>query len=144
MANIRKQNNPEDKNVKISHTHHIAVNTVEIERSVSFYRDILGFQEVKRADMGPCTLVYMKISEDAYMELFDLRGNTECWVVAENCRGLRHIAFEVDDISAWNVFLKEKGIPFVQEISEMPEIGKRALLISDPNGVVVELCESIS
>ncbi|CAK7074384.1 MAG: hypothetical protein DELT_03208 [Desulfovibrio sp.] len=129
--------------MKVNHTHHIAVNTMEIEQAVEFYRDILGFKEVSRADMGPCTLVYMKISGDTYMELFDLRGGTEDGKNAENRRGLRHIAFDVDDVRAWDAFLREKGVPFVQEISEMPEIGKRALLVSDPDGVVVELCESL-
>ena len=77
------------------------------------------------------------------MELFDLRGGTEDGQTAENRRGLRHIAFDVDDVRAWDAFLREKGVPFVQELSEMPQIGKRAILVSDPDGVVVELCESL-
>ena len=129
--------------MKINHAHHIAVNTMESERAVEGYRDILGFREVRRADMGPCTLVYMEISENMYMELFDLRGGTEDGQTAENRRGLRHIAFDVDDVRAWDAFLREKGVPFVQELSEMPQIGKRAILVSDPDGVVVELCESL-
>ena len=60
--------------MKLNNVHHIAVNTLDIETSIAFYRDMFGFEEEKRADMGNCILVYLKISPDSYMELFDLRN----------------------------------------------------------------------
>ena len=129
--------------MKINHVQHLAVNTKNIEESVAFYRDILGFTETSRADMGDSILVYMHVCGDTYMELFDLKGNVVDEDAAENRRGLRHIAFDVDNLYEWNDFLKEKNIPFILDVVEMPIIGKRAILVLDPNGTVVELCENL-
>lgn len=129
--------------MKINHTQHIAVNTKNIDESIAFYRDIMGFKQASRAVFDALDLVYMQIGDDCYIELFDLRGSVIDQTAPEKQAGLRHIAFDVDDVAAWNAFLKEKKIPFVQEITEMLEINKRAILISDPNGVVIELCEDL-
>ncbi len=129
--------------MKINHVQHIAINTIDIEKSIAFYSDILGFTPCQNADMGEVTLVYLKVSENAYMELFDLRGGATNEAVSEANSGLRHIAFDVDDLAAWNDMLKTRHIPFLTEVTEMPQIGKRALLIADPNGVVIELCEDM-
>ncbi|MEG1473672.1 MAG: VOC family protein [Christensenella sp.] len=129
--------------MKINDVHHIAVNTIDLDASVAFYTDIMGFEEVSRVDMGPCVLVYMRVSKDLCMELFDLKGSVTEGELCDSNAGLRHIAFDVDDVLAWNTFLKEQHVPIVEELSEMPKIGTRAVLISDPNGVVIELCEKL-
>lgn len=129
--------------MKVNHIHHIAINTLDIEESVAFYRDVMGFAEAARADMGELTLVYMRVRGDTYMELFDMRGKTVHGTAEAERQGLRHIAFDVDGVAEWNERLKEKGVPFFQEMSEMPQIGKRALLVRDPDGVVLELCEDL-
>lgn len=130
--------------MKLNNVHHIAVNTLDIETSIAFYRDMFGFEEEKRADMGNCILVYLKISPDSYMELFDLKGDCESGSIPENLQGLRHIAFDVQDIEAWNQHLKKKNAEFVMDLCEMPSINKKGLLIRGPNGTVIELCENIN
>jgi catechol 2,3-dioxygenase-like lactoylglutathione lyase family enzyme len=129
--------------MKINHTHHIAVNTKDINESIQFYQDIMGFRLHSQADMGDCVLVYMQVSEHTFIELFDLKGGCRDGETPEMQAGLKHIAFDVDDIFAWDKFLKEKGIPYVLEMTELHPIGKRVLLVADPNGVVVELCADL-
>lgn len=129
--------------MKLNQVHHIAVNTLNIEESVHFYQKMFGFTEVYRADMGSCILVYLKVAENTFMELFDLKGTCEKGSVAESLQGLRHIAFDVTDIEAWNQSLKEKNAEFTMELCAMEPIGKKGLLIRDPNGVIIELCEDI-
>lgn len=129
--------------MKLNQVHHIAVNTLDIEESAAFYQTMFGFQEESRADMGDCVLVYLKICEGSYLELFDLKGSCEKGTAAEAQQGLRHIAFDVEDIEAWNAALKEKHADFAMELCEMAPIGKKGLLIRDPNGAVIELCEDM-
>ena len=129
--------------MKLNRVHHIAINTLDIETSVAFYQTMFGFKEVSRADMGNCVLVYLEICEGSYLELFDLKGACETGSIAEAHQGLRHIAFDVEDIEAWNTALKEKNADFVMELCEMAPINKKGLLIRDPNGAVVELCEDM-
>ena len=129
--------------MKLNQVHHIAINTLNIEESVRFYQRMFGFAEVSRADMGACILVYLKVAENTFLELFDLKGACEEGSVPENLQGLRHIAFDVTYIEAWDRSLKEKGAEFTMELCAMEPIGKKGLLIRDPNGVIVELCEDI-
>jgi len=121
--------------MKINHIHHIAVNTLDIEESIEFYQKMLDFKMESRVDMGICTLVYMKICEGSYFELFDLYGKCEKGHVAEDLQGIRHIALDVCDIETWNKTLKEKGAEFVMELCDMHQINKKGLMIKDPNGL---------
>ena len=126
--------------MKINHIDHIAVNTHDIEKSADFYEKVFGFNKMAGADMGECVLVYLRIDENSVMELFDLKGGCVNGVAEENCRGFRHIAFDVDDIDGWNHRLKELGVKFVMDLTWLEPIGKSCLLIEDPDGVVIELC----
>lgn len=125
--------------MKINHVDHIAINTKNIDESVAYYKKMFGFEEIYRADMGALDLVYLKVNENTRLELFDLRGNCEEGCVSENLQGLRHIAFHVDDINAWNEALKEKGAEFTMELTRMEPIRCDGILIKDPNGVIIEL-----
>ena len=128
--------------MKLNGVHHIAVSTLDIDQSLQFYTEMLGFKEESRADMGPLTLVYLKVADGCYMELFDLRGACVKGEKPEEVQGLRHIAFDVTDIEQWNADLKAKQADFVMELELLGPIGKNCLMIRDPNGVVVELCEN--
>lgn len=119
---------------------HIAINTRDIEKSVRYYSEVFGFKEVNRVDMGECILVYMEICPGSYLELFDLKGNSIEGSVPENMQGLRHIAFHVEDIKAWEKNFKENNAEFVMELTRMEPIRKDGILISDPDGVIIELC----
>jgi catechol 2,3-dioxygenase-like lactoylglutathione lyase family enzyme len=129
--------------MKINHVEHIAINTIDIDESIAYYKKMFGFELVKRVDMGSCELVYLKVDERTKLELFNLRGNCEQGDVAnESMQGLRHIAFQVDDINAWNNTLKDRGAEFTMELTRMEPIRMDGILIRDPNGVIIELCAS--
>lgn len=129
--------------MKINQVHHIAINTVDIDDSIRFYQEMLGFRLTHRADMGFCELVYMKICENEYIELFNLKGGCETDQVGENNRGLRHIAFDVEDIEEWNEVLKSKNAKIIDGPGQIEKINKKYLLFEDPNGVIIELSEDM-
>lgn len=125
--------------MKVNRIDHIAINTIDIEKSVRYYEEMFGFREISRADMGGCILVYLETSPGAYLELFDLKGTCEKGSVPENLQGLRHIAFHVDDIKGWERHLKDKKADITMELTRMEPIQKDGILIRDPNGVIIEL-----
>ncbi len=125
--------------MKIDRIDHIAINTLDIEESVKYYEEMFGFRQVSRADMGECILVYLEINPGSYLELFDLKGTCEEGDTPEKRQGLRHIAFHVDDIKAWEKRLKEKNAEITMELTRMEPIQKDGILIRDPNGVIIEL-----
>lgn len=125
--------------MKINKVDHIAINTADIEKSVTFYEEVFGLKKVKCADMGDCILVYLEICSGVYLEMFDLKGTCEKGSSREKKQGLRHIAFHVEDIKTWEKHLKDKNVEFVMELTRMEPIHKDGILIRDPDGVIVEL-----
>jgi glyoxylase I family protein len=57
-------------------------------------------------------------------------------------RGLRHLAFEVDDVEACKAKLESFGIS-VEEIRLDEYTDKRFVFFADPDGLPLELYESI-
>lgn len=56
----------------------VALKVADIERSLAFYRDRLGFREIMRLnhDTGELWLVYLRITDTQFLELFpDGEGN---------------------------------------------------------------------
>jgi hypothetical protein len=55
---------------------HVAVRAADVERSVAFYHDVLGFDEASRLyhGDGALMLVNMRVSELQCIELFDPDG----------------------------------------------------------------------
>ncbi len=127
--------------IKIKNIHHVAVLTDNYEISKEFYTEILGFEIIKetyRAERQSYKLD-LAINGTYQIELFSFPDYRERASYPE-AKGLRHMAFTVDDVEAAAVFLKEKNVN-VQEV-RMDEItGKRFVFFYDPNGQPLELYE---
>ena len=58
-----------------------------------------------------------------------------------NQMGLRHIAFEVENIDETVQNLKDKGIKFISSIHAYPKTGKRLVYFWGPDGILLELAQ---
>ena len=62
-----------------------------------------------------------------------------------NTIGLRHLAFEVDDIFVWHDKLVKQGIAFISPPISVPfslaGMQKRLCYLHDPDGVIIEICD---
>jgi Lactoylglutathione lyase and related lyases len=79
---------------------HNNINVLNIEKSVKFYEEALGFKEVRRvkAEDGSFILVFMSDgSTDHKLELTWLRDRTETYDLGDN---EFHLALKVDDFAA--------------------------------------------
>ena len=57
---------------------HVAVLTSDTERFVAFYRDVFGAEVLGEQRMGEeGVLTFVKVGEDAEINLFEVAGNTE-------------------------------------------------------------------
>ena len=98
----------------------------DIEESISFYRDILGFEMIEKFYNDGGGLVLMQSPDGAAVELIDSKNfETGFW----------SIGLEVDDFEAAIEDLRAKGCKFIFEPTTLP-LGKLAA-IEDPNGVRV-------
>jgi catechol 2,3-dioxygenase-like lactoylglutathione lyase family enzyme len=136
--------------------HHTAISTSDIERSLQFYRDLLGFKEVFSSKWDIGTEVTDKIVglKDSSARVVMLRAGNACvelfqYVTPEPklgdmnrpvCdHGITHLCLQVADIDAEYTRLKAAGMRFhcpPQDIG-----GLRATYGRDPDGNVVELLE---
>ena len=127
--------------IKIKNIHHVAVLTDNYEVSKKFYTEVLGFEIIKetyRAERQSYKLD-LAINGTYQIELFSFPDYRERASYPE-AKGLRHMAFTVDDVEVAAAFLKERNVN-VQEVRVDEITGKRFVFFYDPNGQPLELYE---
>jgi catechol 2,3-dioxygenase-like lactoylglutathione lyase family enzyme len=137
--------------------HHTAISTGDLERSVRFYKDLLGFQEVfssgwevgtEMADKitglqnSSARLVMLK-ANNAFIEIFQYatprpKPGEAMRPVCDH--GITHICLEVSNLDEEYERLKNAGMLFHCPPQEAGS-GIRATYGRDPDGNVVELLE---
>jgi glyoxylase I family protein len=127
--------------MNIKSIHHVALLTNDYESSKRFYIDVLGFvalSETYRAERQSYKLD-LAINGQYQIELFSFPEFKERASFPEQ-KGLRHLAFAVDDIEIAVAELVEKGVE-VQGIRIDALTNKRFCFFYDPNGQPLELYE---
>ncbi|AFD07470.1 SMU1112c/YaeR family gloxylase I-like metalloprotein [Solitalea canadensis] len=125
--------------LKLNKIHHIAIICSDYEKSKSFYCDVLGLsiiQETFRAERESYKLD-LALGSNYVIELFSFPDPPVRRSFPEAC-GLRHLAFEVDDIKSAKEELISKGVT-VQEIRMDELTGKQFAFFDDPDGLPLEI-----
>lgn len=121
--------------------HHIAIICTNYQRSKDFYVNQLGFEilaEVYRKERKSYKLD-LAIAGTYQLELFSFE-NPPARPSRPEAAGLRHLAFEVDDVQKTVAELHDKGI--VTEPIRVDEFtGKKFTFFTDPDGLPLELYE---
>jgi lactoylglutathione lyase len=113
---------------------HLAIRTGDLDRSLEFYRDTLGFPEMMRHFYtdGSVLCVFVRASEKQYIEIFP---NGEGEVSGPNRVGLDHVCFVVPDVEQTEQTLSTLGVALTKSF-DTP--GGRVLFIADPDGNTIE------
>jgi catechol 2,3-dioxygenase-like lactoylglutathione lyase family enzyme len=113
---------------------HLAIRTSDLDRSLGFYRDTLGFPEMMRHFYtdGSVLCVFVRASERQYIEIFP---NGEGEVAGPNGVGLDHVCFVVPDVEQTEQTLGALGVELTK-IFDTPH--GRTLFIADPDGNTIE------
>jgi catechol 2,3-dioxygenase-like lactoylglutathione lyase family enzyme len=121
---------------------HVEIVTDQLDRTVQFYTEILGFNvkardRIERSGLGvPIDLVYLDLG-GTVVELISYEGAAVDPAPQTEHLGYRMIALEVDDMHETADYLRTKGVdmvwgPRVRETYSRAEI-------CDPNGFHIEL-----
>ena len=123
--------------------HHVAVICSDYERSKRFYVDVLGcrviaenYREARQSyklDLG--------LPDGTQIELFSFPNPPSRPSRPEAC-GLRHLAFDVDDVDEWKARLESQGIE-VEDIRRDEFTGRRFVFFADPDDLPIELYETL-
>ncbi len=109
----------------------------DLEKTVAFYRDVLGLRETGRfKSPRGSELVFMKAPEsDEEIELCAYPAAGPVHVQAD----LTHLAFEVDDLKAFARQLEKKGVKLSDGPTTTP--GMVFAFVDAPEGYEIELIE---
>jgi glyoxylase I family protein len=128
--------------LQLNKVHHIAIICSDYEKSKYFYTDILGLkaiQEIYREERDSYKLD-LALNGAYIVELFSFPNPAKRPSRPEAC-GLRHLAFEVNDIEQTRDFLVKNNI--ASEAIRVDEFtGKRFFFIADPDDLPIEFYES--
>lgn len=144
----------------ITKAHHMGLQVADLDRSVAFYHDTLGFEimfswnpqaDYIRELVGyPDADIHAAIlrlpGTEVVLELLEYRNVERTPVDTRTANpGTAHIAFFVDDLDALYADLAARGVrsvsaPVTPTIG--PNEGGRAVYLIDPDGIRVELIET--
>jgi glyoxylase I family protein len=129
------------KSTFINKVHHIAIIASNYKVSKHFYTEILGFKiinETYRQERDSNKLD-LALNNEYIIELFSF-PNPPKRVSHPEAAGLRHLAFEVDDLDTVINYLTDLSIE-VEPVRIDEITNKRFTFIADPDGLPIEFCE---
>jgi glyoxylase I family protein len=127
--------------LKLNRIHHIAIICSDYEKSKHFYSEVLGLKivrEVYREERKSYKLD-LEVGDLYQIELFSFL-NPPARPSRPETAGLRHLAFEVDDIEEAINALKVYDV-ITEPIRTDEFTGKRFTFFADPDGLPIELYE---
>jgi lactoylglutathione lyase len=135
LANVPRYRERMSKARKLLHTRY---RVDDLERTVNFYRQVLGLEEVRRhKSPRGSELVFMKAAESE--ELIEL-----CWFSASGPvkvqPDLTHLAFQVDSLVEFGKHLQKLGLKY-SDGPHVKEDGGGIAFIDAPEGYEIELIQ---
>ena len=148
--------------MQVGHVYHTGFTVSDIERSLAFYRDVLGLRVVKRQTGTAPYLATVTGFEGVHLETALLQpaaGGSMLELLqyvshpasptdrATNRPGNGHLCFQVDDLRAACAELRRRGVTLISEPAEITagaHAGGLAVYLRDPDGFTVELYQGPS
>jgi catechol 2,3-dioxygenase-like lactoylglutathione lyase family enzyme len=148
----------DDLSFRVLGTNHTSFTVSNLERSVGFFRDCLGFELVSKAPRDPAlvsritgvegadtVIAYLK-GPGHSLELIEYRAPASKGAVkARPCdTGFAHVAFNVDDAAAAVAAVQRYGVRPIAPpvtIDQGPNKGRKVVYVRDWDGVTIEFIE---
>jgi catechol 2,3-dioxygenase-like lactoylglutathione lyase family enzyme len=136
---------------------HVGVCVADLERSLRFYRDLLGFAvEHELTVEGEPTDTLLRLRGTKLRALYLTRDGVRIELLhfasppappprerAMNEHGLTHLSFRVADLDAMVAGLRAAGVRVLEEtVLRFPEFQSAACFIVDPDGQLIELVQA--
>ena len=124
--------------VRIAGIGHILLRVLDLERSVKFYSEVLGFRVLEQDPEHGGTFMALEGQSHA-IDLFAVGDRDLAERQTPGARGLGHIAFRVDSEAALRdayLGLKEHGVEVTRSIDH---VSQKSVYFEDPDGNVLEI-----
>ena len=126
------------KQLRVNKLLHTRYRVNDLERTVKFYRDVLGLEEIKRhKSPRGSELVFLKAPESKEeIEICFFPGSASVQVQPD----LTHLAFEVDSLDEFGKHLAKHGLKFSDGPTTSSN-GTTFAFIDAPEGYEIELIQ---
>lgn len=118
---------------------HVGYFVRDLNKSVAFWHDLLGFDEyfhVDRPGTDQVRIAFIKINDHQHIELFtDPAPNPP--------NMMSHICFTVSNVEQMRAYLRAKGFEVKPGSGKKTKAGDYAFEIKDPDGTLVEFVQSL-
>ncbi len=143
---------------KVLGTNHTSFTVSNLDRSVAFFQDVLGYEVTSKAPRDPAAIeritgvqgadivvAYVR-RPDQTLELIEYIGPPERGRVRSRpCdTGFAHVAYDVDDIDAAIEAAAGHGVVLrgeVYTVDQGPNSGNRVAYLKDPDDITIEFIE---
>ena len=121
----------------ISSIGHAAYDCYKFDETLDFYTRVLGFDKMfeLQNDEGKLWIVYLRVNDNAYIELFPKSGEAP-----KNSGSYSHLCLEVTDIENTFASVVERGAPVDSQVQTGKD-GNRQAWTHDPEGNRIEFME---
>ena len=140
---------------KVISTNHTSFTVSDLDRSVAFFVEGLGFEVTSHAPRDPAIIQQVTGVEGADIMVAYVQGPGHSLELIEYLApggrrqvesrpcdtGFAHIAYDVDDVDAAVAAAARYGVVPVGNVASVdkgPNAGKKAVYLRDPDGVTIE------
>ncbi|MER6672943.1 VOC family protein [Streptomyces sp. NPDC000983] len=121
-------------------TGHLGLNVTDLDRSLAFYRDVLGFSPLAEGKEEGRRYAFLGDGEQLVLTLWQQAGEP----YDRGRAGLHHLAFRADSIDrvrAYESALREYGVEFAHEgvVAHAEGAASGGIFFHDPDGTRLEI-----
>lgn len=118
---------------------HVNLDVADVERSIEFYTDQLGFEPTWGFEADGTIHRYVAADNGVELQLSESEDREAGEI--DHGDGFQHLAVAVDNVDAAFERIAHHGV--VEEPGDQPEAGARTAFVLDPDGYTVELVETL-
>jgi catechol 2,3-dioxygenase-like lactoylglutathione lyase family enzyme len=122
----------------------VTISVADVNRSLAFYRDLLGLKVIGEAPFIQGSTAYLLDSGNGHvlrLVYADMPAKPNDWNINDLQTGLRHIAFKVNNVDQVAARLKQANVEFT--LDPMDAVGSvRIAFFKDPDGALVEIVQN--
>jgi catechol 2,3-dioxygenase-like lactoylglutathione lyase family enzyme len=114
---------------------HVAVKATDLEKTIAFYRDFLGFADeyhLNNPKDGSLEMVCFKVSDDQCIQVFPELKQGE--------NSFNHFAFQVADAQAWSAYLAKQGLKTPAKVP-LGQHKNANFTVKDPDKFTIEFTQ---
>jgi catechol 2,3-dioxygenase len=125
--------------ISVKKVGHVVLKVRDLERSVAFYRDVIGLNEVARGQFA-AKMAFFSATGENHHDLAVAEVGPDAPDAPQNAVGLYHVALKIgdtlDELRAARAHLEARGIT---KIRVMDHRVSQSIYLNDPDGHGIEL-----